>query len=372
MHEIGVSAYTDFNSTQSIEEYLTKAKALGFTKVFTSLILGNHGFVEAAEPDFVKLKALFAVCRKLELDITADMNGRVLEEWDCSLSDLSPLVKVGISRLRIDDGMAVEQLCELSKNEYDIKIELSAAYPGKIDCDNYNEAKKLLHALKQQGNLKNITACHNFYPLPGTGMDVTDLRDINQLFRQYDVPIGGFVASQSSPRDLHKRGFGIATIEKHRYMPPYISMQELFREGFDFVYIGDSKADIGELELMARYLRNAVIQIPIVFNHYISDALKQKIMSMELKTRIDQPGGVLRISDTRGIEAAPGYCTWRSRFSVSILNSNAAHYMGELHISMQDMEPSSEHNSIGFVHPEAVGLLESIKSGGNSFRFVQY
>ncbi|EPR14059.1 MupG family TIM beta-alpha barrel fold protein [Ruminiclostridium papyrosolvens] len=372
MREIGVSVYSDFCSMEYITIYLSKASRLGFKKVFTSLILENHGFETLNKMEYHQLKELYNICHKLGLHITADINREVFEVSGCSLNKLKPLRDMCIERLRIDDGFSNAEICTLTNNDFGIKIELSAASAGKKGDYTYDETKELLELIKKEGTLKSLTACHNFYPLTGTGIDISEIRDVNKLFKSYDIPLGGFVASQFSPKHLHKNGNGVPTVEKHRYLPPHIAMQELFAEGFDYVLIGDSMAHDSELETMAKCAKSSTIEIPVVFNQYISDSIKEKILNMELKSRIDQPAEVIRASDSRGLEVAPIYCANRSKYTVTICNSNASHYMGELQISLTDIGPSIEHNVLGFVHQDAIGLLESIKYGRNKFKLVKY
>ena len=56
--EIGLSVYPDFYRFEVIEKQLRLAKELGYTRVFTSIQLGNLGFenaVESTNTDFIKL-----------------------------------------------------------------------------------------------------------------------------------------------------------------------------------------------------------------------------------------------------------------------------------------------------------------------------
>lgn len=372
MREIGVSVYNDFYSMEEISKYLKKAGRLGFKKVFTSLILANHGFETSNKFECRQLKELYSICHELGLHITADINREIFEALGCSLNKLKPLKDMCIERLRIDDGFSDTEICLITNNDCGIKIEISAASVGKKDSYTYSQTKDLLELIKKEGSLEGLTACYNFYPLPDTGLDILEVRDAKELFEAYDIPLGAFVASQFSPKHLHKNGNGVPTVEKHRYLPPHIAMQELFAEGFDYVLIGDSMADDSELEMMARCAINSTIEIPVVFNQYICNSIKDKILNMELTSRTDQPAKLIRASDSRGIEVPPIYCANRSKYTVTICNSNASHYMGELQINLEDLGPSREHNVLGFVHPDAYGLLESIKYGRNKFKLVKY
>lgn len=374
MREIGISVYPNFYPLDQIKDYLELAHSLGFKKVFVSLILNNHGFEGAEDVNANTWNDLLSYCKELGMNVSADMNDEVFNELGCTLTDLTALQKMGITKLRIDGGFTSEEIALLSKNQQGIHIEVNASMSSS-DNQNGNalrECRAFLETIEKEGNIGQLNACHNFFPLPDTALSLEDIRPINDLFASFGVPVGGFVASQLSPKDLHHLGHGVCTIEKHRFLPCYIAMSELFANGFNDVLIGDSFADLSELTEMARCYKQDYIEIPVVFNPFVPQNTKIKIQESILLSRVDQPANLIRATDTRGMEVTPCYCAPRGKFTISVLNNRSAQYEGEVQISLKDLGQSVEHNVIGFVHPFAKDLLPYILAGKNKFRLVEY
>jgi uncharacterized protein len=374
MREIGISVYPNFYPLDQIKEYLEKAYSFGFRKVFISLILNNHGFEGAQDVNANTWKDLLSYCKELGMSVSADMNDEVFKELGCKLNDLTSLQKMGITKLRIDGGFTSEEVALLSKNEKGIQIEINASMSSS---DNHNgnplrECREFLETIEKEGNIDQLTACHNFFPLPDTALSLEGILPINDLFASFGVPVGGFVASQLSPKDLHHLGHGVCTIEKHRFVPCHFAMVELFANGFNDVLIGDSFASLSELAEMARCSKQDYIEIPVIFNQFVQKNIKMKIQESILISRVDQPANLIRATDTRGMEVPPCYCAPRGKYTISVLNNRSAQYEGELQISLKDLGPSVEHNVIGFVHPFAKDLLPYLLAGKNRFRLVEY
>ncbi|MET3196890.1 MupG family TIM beta-alpha barrel fold protein [Gottfriedia sp. OAE603] len=374
MREIGISVYPNFYPLDQIKNYLEKANAFGFKKVFVSLILNNHGFEGAQNVSANTWNEILNYCKELGMSVSADINDEVFKELGCTLSNLTALQKMGITRLRIDGGFTNGEVAILSKNQQEIQIEVNASMSSSnnINGSALRECREFLETIEKEGNIGQLTACHNFFPLPDTALSLEDIRPINNLFGSYGVPVGGFIASQLSPKDLHHLGHGVCTIEKHRFLPSHIAMLELFANGFNDVLIGDSFADLSELSDMARCYKQDYLEIPIIFNQYVPQQTKLKIQEQVLISRVDQPANLIRATDTRGIDVPPCYCAPRDQYTISVLNNRSAQYEGEVQISLKDLGPSVEHNVIGFVHPFAIDLLPYLLAGKNKFRLVEY
>ena len=374
MREIGISVYPNFYPLDEIKNYLEKANSLGFKKVFVSLILNNHGFEGAQEVSVNTWNEILSYCKELGMSVSADINDEVFNELGCTLNDLTALQKMGITRLRIDGGFTSGEVAILSKNQQGIQIEVNASMSSS---NNQNgsalwECREFLETVEKEGNIGQLTACHNFFPLPDTALSLEDIRPINNLFGSYGVPVGGFIASQLSPKDLHHLGHGVCTIEKHRFVPSHIAMLELFANGFNDVLVGDSFADLSELSEMARCYKQDYIEIPVIFNQFVPQKTKLEIQEQVLISRVDQPANLIRATDTRGIDVPPCYCAPRDQYTISVLNNRSAQYEGEVQISLKDLGPSVEHNVIGYVHPFAKDLLPYLLAGKNKFRLVEY
>ncbi|HML36359.1 MAG TPA: MupG family TIM beta-alpha barrel fold protein [Bacillota bacterium] len=374
MKDIGVSVYPDFYPIESIRKYLERAKELSFRRVFMSLILNDLGFENSIKPDRRTWGEVLSICRELGLEASADINAETFKELGCSQNDLKPLADMGITRIRIDSGFTKEQMVLLTGNRFGISIEINgslSSFTANEGGRAYRDMELLLKEIKTCGSIDNVTMCHNFFPLPGTGLSLEYLKNLNGIFKAHGVKVGGFVASQVAEKVLHKTGHGVCTVEAHRYIPPHIAMAELFAEGFDYVLTGDGMASGEELEDMSRCAREEYVEIPVVFHRYIEDEVKRRLLSMEFISRVDQPEQLIRATGSRGLHVSPCYCAPRNRYAISLNNSDSSHYMGELQIALQDMGSSAEANVIGFVHPFGVRLLECIKYGKNRFKLVE-
>lgn len=374
MREIGISVYPNFYPIDEIKKYLEKANSFGFKKVFVSLILNNHGFEGAQNVSANTWNEILRYCKELGMSVSADINDEVFKELGCTLNDLTALQKMGITRLRIDGGFTSGEVAILSKNQQGIQIEVNASMSSSNNQNGsaLRECREFLDTIEKEGNIGQLTACHNFFPLPDTALSLEDIRPINNLFASFGVTVGGFIASQLSPKDLHHLGHGVCTIEKHRFMPSHIAMLELFANDFNDVLIGDSFADLTELSEMARCYKQDYLEIPVIFNQYVPQQTKLKIQEQVLISRVDQPANLIRATDTRGIDVPPCYCAPRDQYTISVLNNRSAQYEGEVQISLKELGPSVEHNVIGFVHPFAKDLLPYLLAGKNKFRLVEY
>ena len=94
-------------------------------------------------------------------------------------------------------------------------------------------------------DLGRVSALHNFYPHPHTGLSEEYLLRQNRLFHRYGIPVGAFAASQSGKRarlgkdfpPWNKPGTGVC---------PWLPGS--WQLGTDGIYIGDDGPDRQELE----------------------------------------------------------------------------------------------------------------------------
>ncbi len=372
MKRIGIAVYPDFMDADRQRGYLMLAKDLGFTKVFCSLLLGQMGF-EGCKSDLrASVHALSELCSELGLQLCADANGAVFEMLSASPDDLSPFHTLGLASLRVDGGFSAAELARMSKNPLGIKIEVNASGVYLSGSrDSRARVEQILDELVFNGNQEMLCACHNFYPLPETGLEIRRTAEITDLIRAKGIKVGAFVASQSAPPCLYGAGHGLPTMEAHRYLPPHIAACELFALGFDEVIIGDAPASEEELRRVAQAASGA-IDIPIVPSPGADKGVLESLYRLVFLSRTDQPELIIRSEISRGILVPPGNAEPRPTYTVCILNSGAGRYMGELQISTSDLPPSGTHNVIGCVHPDARRLIEYLKGGEREFTISQH
>lgn len=364
MYDCGVTVYPDYQSIEEIENYLNECKKLGYTRLFTCMQLGDYGFEKGKNSSDPIFKQLFKLAKDIGLITSADITDKVFKDYGASTSNLSKFKDLGLDILRLDGGFTSDQIIEMAKNEYNIKIELNASHILSIcDLDNF------FNQLEIAGVKERILTCFNFYPRTDTGQTLDDINDTIKKLSKYQVSISAFIASQACNSLLHKYGHGIPTLEKHRYLSPKIAAQELSAIGINHIIFGDSFASSNEIKDLIKYSKSDYIELFVVFNDYVSEETKEKICSTVFMSRGDQPSSVIRVQQLRGFKTKSNNCVKREYLSVTIDNDLAGRYSGEIQIVIKDLPADATVNVIGKITNQSELLLEYIKGEKNKFKF---
>lgn len=382
MKRIGISVYPDFDSIEVIKKELDVAKSLGYSIVFTSIQLGALGFENTEVGINDRFMFLFEYCHELGLEIHADINGKMLKYLGATPDNLEVIHQLHIQVLRLDGGFTDEEVALMTKNYYGISIEENASM--------LHFPKKRIETVVKQGNIEQYCSCHNFFPLNDTGLSYEDALYSTKLFKSYGINVGIFIGSLYSSKELNSIGRGIVTIEQQRYLPSHVQAMELFAiKDYDYVIFGDSHPSIEELSRVSEVAQNDsfeiiqqkydvsyveeydchyCLELPVWFNQDIDQELKEKLTSMVLVARRDQPNQLIRAEQSRGLANIPvNLPIKRNAYSLTMHNHLANRYMGELQIPFVDL-PSEEYvNVIGQVKPYAYHLVELLKYGKVAF-----
>lgn len=371
MGTLGVSIYPEFTDGPELERYIHTASSLGFTRVFTSLLLDRLHFQGSRSFLAPEFAAAWRMCADLGMCLTADVDEVVFAQLGCTPDDLSPLTALGIAALRVDSGLSDEELARLTRNRSGVLIELNASelmVPG-LECGGLEQA---LDCIRAQGDLAKTIACFNFYPRSNTGLSVEDMTETIALCKSYGVAVSAFVASQIAPSHLHTPSGGICTVERHRGLPPEYAMAELFAMGVDCVLMGDVSASLRELNAMARLSAMAEQELPVVYHTWVPQELRKRLASLTLDSRRDQPEATIRATGTRGIPLEPCCCSVREAYSLTMDNRRGLQYMGEVQIPLRDLGADPAVSVLGYIHESARGLVRFLRYGGRPFRLVDY
>lgn len=372
MKRVGVSIYPDFYELEELKQYLGIARKNNCTRIYTCLLLGNYNFENGKEATDPVFKELFNYCNEIGIEVAADTTNEIFRKFGATVNDLKPFKEVNIPVIRIDGGFTFDEIIEMTNNPYGIKIEINASYITSHNPKIINEVMEFLNKLQADGTPEKLVACFNFYPRLETAHTIEYVRESCVILHKYNIEVGAFVASQMSPKDLQLNGNGVPTVEKHRYLPPFLAAQELFAVGVNTVVIGDSYASEKELEDLGRVCNNDFIEIPAVFNQYIDNEIKNEICNKILGSRGDQAENVIRSSDTRGIKLEPLFCSPRKKYDITLDNKNNYRYIGELQIILEDLGRAEYANVIGFIHPDGQQLLKYLKYENNKFKLIEY
>ncbi|NFF85398.1 DUF871 domain-containing protein, partial [Clostridium botulinum] len=235
----GISIFLGMdNSIDKILELIKIAKNNGYDRIFTSLHIPEANYSVIVE----EFKLVLDMAKKMNMKIIADISPKGFEYLQIKDMDLNKIKSIGIDVLRLDFGFTEEQIAKFTNNNLDINIELNASTITKDFLNKLN---------KYNVNYKNIQACHNYYPRKDTGISESLFLKKNSMLKEIGVEVSAFV-----PSLVGKRGpiyEGLPTIEKHRFMNPYLSAKHLFAMGVDNVFFGDampSKEEIMEVGMI--------------------------------------------------------------------------------------------------------------------------
>ncbi|MGL6119199.1 MAG: MupG family TIM beta-alpha barrel fold protein [Fusobacteriaceae bacterium] len=373
VRKIGISVFPDFDDMNEIKNYISKAKKYNYDKVFTSILLGSYNFDNNGKSnDGTEFSQLFELCKSEDIEISTDISRKIFEDFGARLDDLSPFVKRKIMTIRLDGGFDFDEIIKLTNNKNGVKIELNASHTTSKTPKLWQEQLYFLEKLSKEGNTNQVSACFNYYPRPDTGHSLEDVQEVTNLFDKYGIEVSAFVSNQNSKAVLLKNSHGLPTLEKHRYIQPYLSAQELFSIGVNTVIIGNSLAFDYELQDLGRVKNLEYIEIPVIYNRHVTEEVKQNITQKILETRPDQPEFIIRTDGTKDIVLEPNYCVPRKKYAISLDNNKHARYTGEFEIALKNYDRDENVNVLGEIFYEAYDLLEQIKFGRNKFKVKEY
>ena len=353
----GISVFLGLEmSTQENLEYMRLAKEKGFTEIFTSTHIpeANYNIIEK------DIKLFLDEAKKLNMSVSVDISPNTFELLGIERNNFVKLKGFGIDVVRLDFGYSIDEIAELSNNDYGLNIQLNASTLN---------AKMLLELDNKNVNYNNITACHNYYPREDIGISEKLFVERNKEFKKRGIEISAFV-----PCHDKKRGpvyEGLPTLEKHRRLDPYLPTKHLFALGTDIVYFGDMKASDIELSTVGR------IKTPFEFRvefKTLNEDIKQYILNNEFSQRVDEAENVVRIEESRYYfnEKNPveKECIGvRPIGTITIDNKDYLRYMGEMQITKVNLDFDERVNLVAQIREEDLFLLNYIK-GGDKLNFI--
>jgi len=327
---IGISFYLN---DPRVEERIIQAGQMGVKRGFTSL----HIPEEAGELA-VRAKKLLHLAKEQGIDVYADVSLKT--PGHLGIGSLFHLKELGVTGLRLDDFFDHGFIASLAK-EFKIAVNSSILFERDIQL-------LLNNGLKSE----QLIGWHNFYPRRETGLSKSFFREQNALYKRYDIPIFAFV-----PGEGEKRGplfDGLPTLEKHRYMSPFIAALELYKEGTEDVFVGDPEPGEDLLKRMVDFDNGKIIiQTEQGFENH-----------GEYHLRPDASRDVLRFMDTRVTESVPPLQNDpRPKGSITIDNDLYGRYRGEMQITLTDLPADGRVNVVGRVKESDLLFLDHVNPG---------
>ncbi|MCP2241175.1 DUF871 domain-containing protein [Thermoanaerobacterium thermosaccharolyticum] len=350
----GVSIYLNDEFTlDNNMKYAKLAKENGMEKVFTSFNLPEINYEEKLK----EIKDLIKYIKSLNMQITVDISPKTLNIIGSTYDNLSEFNKYGFSCLRLDYGFNPDEIAMMTKNKYDIAIELNAS----------TITKEFIENLIEKGvNLNNLRTCHNFYPKPYTGLSYSFFESQTKMIKEYGLKVSAFIPSQKGKRGPIYEG--LPTIENHRNLNPEIAAKYFIYSGLvDDIYFGDAYASDDELKSVIS-INKEVIELDIVETYDLSDLEKNIIFNTNHTNRSDESEYLIRSEESRisvrdASEIQPYNCIERKKYSVTIDNSHFKRYSGELNICKKDLPKDNRVNVVGYISDDEHILVDLIKPG---------
>lgn len=345
----GISIYAglDYDNEANLL-LIEKAADMGFKRLFTSAQIPETSDAETFLDDFTDI---LTVANTNGFEIILDVNAENFAQYDIE----------GIT-LRLDDGFTTKQVADISRSR---KIQLNASTVTNEFLDDL---------LELDANFNNITALHNFYPRPCTGLDTYFFDNQNRLLHDLGIAVGAFVPSKDGKRRLPLRE-GLPTLEDCRNFSTDLSARFLAALGVDFIIIGDGQPTNEELQAVAAIQSDEVIlQAQLLSN----DLITTEILSRNFTRRADVAKSVIRAVEGRQYLKETGSTIQpeepsiqRSFGDVTIDNENFGRYAGEVQI-IQDVLPADGRvNIAAHILDEEIFLTGYLKPRQRfSFKFV--
>lgn len=341
--KIGISLYLG-SGYEKNRQMIKKARNSHVEYAFTSLHIPEEaGFNHQKE-----IEKLLDECKEAGIHLIADISQRTLTKLGCRSFD--DLARTSVSCVRLDDGFDNKEISDFT---HSFHVVLNAS---TIGTDEIQELKNL------GADLSHVTACHNFYPKPLTGLSIGRVKQINQRVKQHGLVTMGFVAG-----DLERRGplfEGLPTLEEDRTGDVFANILKLHEStDMDIVLIGDIDVNERVWEQIREYHEGFISLHAYVDSEYlfIKDTLHHD--------RPDSSDYVIRSVESRAYQEIYKKAGEMERpaGSITIGNGEYLRYNGELEIARVGLRPEGRVNIIGNIRDEDLVYLPYIKDG---FGFV--
>lgn len=346
---LGCSVYLGHIRDEEQDAYLKEMSQVGFQFIFTSLHIPEDDSTHFKE----LLKTLGRQALSYNMDLMADISPISFQILGFTPETIGEIKEWGVNGLRVDYGMEPSAIAKLS---HTMKIALNAS---TINLDFFQDL------LKENINLNQTEAWHNYYPRIETGLDKGDFIKQNTMLKKL-----GFKVMAFAPGDGVLRGplyDGLPTLEKHRNVSPFQSYLELIHAcGVDKVAIGDISLKKDTIFQLRKVMDGT---IPLRSILYSQHPPTKSIIALDHCNRMDAARDVIRSETSRIYTANQNYIihpentTERVVGSITIDNERYGRYQGEMQIVKRDLPINGKVNVVGRVIEEDLSLLKYIKSG---------
>ncbi|WP_342506380.1 MupG family TIM beta-alpha barrel fold protein [Sporosarcina sp. FSL K6-2383] len=348
MRNLGISIYPQHATEKEFVDYMEKASAYGFSRVFTCLMSASD------DKDVQQLQQLLKKANDLGFEVIADVSPTVFEDKNLSYKDLSYFKELGLSGLRLDLGFSGLEESVMSFNEHGLSIELNMSQGTKY----------LEQILSYQPNKQQIIGCHNFYPRCYTGLSREHFLKCSAQYKENGIRTAAMISSKDAAFGPWPVQEGLPTLEEHRGLAIEVQAKDLFQTDLiDDLIIGNmfaSDEELKSLSLLNRYL----LEITVELKEQTTAVEKEIILSSNHFNRGDVSAFVIRSTQSRvdyHQEDFPAHDIEPiTRGSITIDNNGYERYKGELHIARKDMDNSGNTNIVATIDKDEQFLLDHV------------
>ncbi|TSB45708.1 DUF871 domain-containing protein [Alkalicoccobacillus porphyridii] len=327
--------------------YLNQAKDHGFTAIFTSLHIPEEDSSLYSE----RLKELAAYASKNGFELIIDVSPTSMEQLQLTWDHAGLLKDWGVTGLRLDYGMTIDQIVKLSKT---LQIILNAS---TLTCE---DAAQLKHSGLDPSNLE---VWHNFYPRPETGLCRKDFQQTNKWLASQGFSVMAFIPGDEKRGPLYE---GLPTLEEHRGVSPFAAFLDLKdNESLSTIVVGDIGLSDWSFNQFKSYLESETILLR-------AKAFTETDSILSTHTnRPDSARDVLRSQYSRSFEhkrktdISPSNTEPRPLGSITIDNRLYGRYQGEIQVTKRDLSADKKVNVVGQVIEEDQPLIKHINGGMN-------
>ncbi|MDN6626683.1 MAG: MupG family TIM beta-alpha barrel fold protein [Pisciglobus halotolerans] len=343
----GFSVFLGEELKAETKEEIEKLSKAGFSSIFTSL----HIPEEDASLYSKRLVKLGTWAKEYQMELVADVSGNALETMGLSLNDPMGILAAGVTALRVDFGFSNQEIAKVSHN---IDVALNASTINEEDVQEL---------VTYKADFKRLTAFHNYYPRPDTGLEKAAFSKKNKWLHSMGFQVAAFVPGNKQLRGpLYQH---LPTLESHRVKNPLASSIELKRDCFvDHVYIGDPSIDTFTVQQFEAYEKEKLIRLrvetkrPSQMTEFIlgkhqnrRDPAKNVIRSAEARNKLTETVKPNHNDATRLIGC------------VTVDNCLYGRYMGETQVVITPLPADKKVNVEARVVEEDRDLLACIEAG---------
>ncbi|WP_295002913.1 MupG family TIM beta-alpha barrel fold protein [uncultured Streptococcus sp.] len=352
MGDLGISIYPSKSSLDEMKDYVFLAARLGYRRIFTSML----EIADNPHKTVNQFREIIAYANQLGMRTSIDVNPRLFQILDISYQDLTFFKDLGVWSIRLDEGFTGLEEARMSMNSQGIVVEL-----------NISRGQHYIDMVMDFGADKHhLIGSHNFYPQAYTGLDFDYFLKTAKQYKQHNLLTTAFVDSvygEIAPWPVSQL---MVSAEIQRQMPITSQVQLLKMSGvIDDIIISSAFHSKDELEAISHIYHSPVPVLPVKWDDEASHQEKEVVLEPLHMYRGDYSGYMIRSSQTRVMYKEVDFPAHSvrplQRGDITICNTSAGQYKGELQIVLKDRPNDGSFNVVGRIAEDSLALIDHLK-----------